>query len=81
MLIRVHFVMFFDRILRTISQKESVADRQNCGGSGYFVLIVPIVPAIGVSPLPNSVKIYTIPRAGQQLDCGQRSDRALGDCD
>lgn len=77
-LIRVHFVMFFDRNLRTISQKGSADDSQNYSGRGDFVLIVPIVPAVGVSPLPNSAKIYTSPRAGQQLECCQRYDRALG---
>lgn len=72
------FCYVFDAVLRTISQKESATDSQNCGGKRYFVLCVPIVPAIWVSPLPNSAKIYTKPRAGQQLEGGQRSDRALG---
>ena len=44
------FCYAFDAILRTISQKGSAADSQNCGGRRYFVLIVPIVPAVGVSP-------------------------------
>jgi len=77
-LIRVHFVMLLLRDLRTISQKESAADSQNCGGRRHFVLIVPIVPAVGVSPLTNSAKIYTSPHAGQQVRKCQRSDRALG---
>lgn len=72
------FCYVFDEDLRTISQKESAADSQNCGGRGDFVLIVPIVPHVRVSPLTNSAKIYTNPRAGQQLECGQRSNRALG---
>ena len=72
------FCYAFDAILRTISQKSGAADSRNCGGRRDFVLIVPIVPPSGVSPLTNSAKIYTSPRAGQQLECGQRSDRALG---
>ena len=75
------FCYAFDAVLRTISQKNGAADSQNYGGRRDFVLIVPIVPVIGVSPLTNSAKIYTRPRAGQQLECGQRSDRPLGDCD
>ena len=54
------FCYAFDAVL----QKESAADSQNCGGRRDFVLCVPIVPAIGVSPLLNSAKIYTSPRAG-----------------
>ena len=60
------FCYVFDRDLRTISQKGSTADSQNCGGRRNFVLSVPIVPALRVSPLTNSAKIYTSPRAGQQ---------------
>ena len=59
------FCYAFDAILRTISQKNGAADSQNCSGSRGFVLIVPIVPAVGVSTLTNSAKIYTSPRAGQ----------------
>lgn len=72
------FCYVYDAVLRTISQKNGAADSQSCGGRRDFVLIVPIVPVIGVSPLPNSAKIYTSPRAGQQLECFHRSDRALG---
>ena len=76
-LIRVHFIMILMRVLRTISQKDGTADSQNCGGRRDFVLSVPIVPALRVSPLPNSAKIYMSPRAGQQGSKYQRADQAL----
>ena len=78
LLIQVLFVMLLMRIYEPFRKREIQLWRQNSCSRIDFVLSVPIVPPVGVSPLPNSAKIYTSPRAGQQLECCQRSDPALG---
>ena len=78
LLIWVLFVMLLMRIYEPFRKREIQLWWQNICPRLDFVLSVPIVPTSRVSPLLNSAKIYTSPRAGQQGECGQRSDLALG---